>query len=76
MLTSKERQDRIAEIKHTLFVEHGVEDGEIPFYLRGLRLLNAGRPLVDVYVPKGKISFEDFDKEEQDYKEKMDDLKF
>jgi hypothetical protein len=74
MLMSEERQARIAEIKHTLFVNHGVEDGEIPFYLRGLRLLNAGRPLVGVHLPKGKISFEDFDGQVQNYKEKMDEV--
>ena len=64
----------IENLKQLLFRQYGVEDKDIPLYLRGLRLHNDGRPLGEVFLPKGKISFEDFDKKQQMLKDGSEKL--
>ena len=65
MPTQLEREARIAELKHTLLTQYGVENNCITLCLRALRLHNMGEFLNQkVYLPKGKISFQDFDEQE------------
>jgi hypothetical protein len=52
-------------VLHTLLTQYGVEDKDIPLYLRALRMHNMRHPLTGmVKLPKGKISFQDFDEQE------------
>lgn len=65
MPTQLEREARIAELKRMLLTQYGVEEHDIPSYLRGLRMHNMGHPLPrTVLLPEGKISFQEFDGQE------------
>ena len=65
MPTQLEREARIAELRRTLLTQYGVEENDIPLYLRALRMHNMNHPFDDAFLPKGKISFKDFDKKQE-----------
>lgn len=65
MPTQLEREARIAELKRTLLTQYGVEEHDIPSYLPALRMHNMGHPFDNAFLPKGKISFKDFDEKQE-----------